>query len=74
MDLPSRDELKSATHEKGMELSAPRTTEKDDLIVIGGAGGFIAGALARYFHARGFTRIRAIDKKPLPDWYQRVLG
>ncbi|MEE8450933.1 MAG: NAD-dependent epimerase/dehydratase family protein [Thermoguttaceae bacterium] len=45
---------------------------KDDLIVIGGAGGFIAGSLVRYFHDRGFTRIRAIDKKPLPDWYQRV--
>jgi len=24
--------------------------KKDDLIVIGGAGGFIAGALVRYFH------------------------
>jgi len=47
---------------------------KDDLIVIGGAGGFIAGSLARYFHDRGFTRIRAIDKKPLPEWYQCVPG
>jgi nucleoside-diphosphate-sugar epimerase len=48
--------------------------EKDDLIVISGAGGFIAGALVRYFHDQGFTRIRAIDKKPLPRWYQRVPG
>jgi nucleoside-diphosphate-sugar epimerase len=48
--------------------------DKDALIVIGGAGGFIAGALARYFRDRGFTRIRAIDKKPLPEWYQRVPG
>jgi nucleoside-diphosphate-sugar epimerase len=48
--------------------------EKDDLIVIAGAGGFIGGALARYFRRRGFTRIRAIDKKPLPHWYQRVPG
>lgn len=47
---------------------------KDDLIVITGAGGFIAGSLTRYFHEKGFTRIRAIDKKPLPDWYQRVPG
>jgi len=47
---------------------------KNDLIVIGGAGGFIAGALARYFRERGFTRIRAVDKKPLPQWYQRVPG
>ena len=47
---------------------------KDDLIVIGGAGGFIGGALARRFHEQGFTRIRAIDKKPLPEWYQRTPG
>ena len=48
--------------------------KKDDLIVIAGAGGFIAGSLARYFHDKGFTRIRAVDKKPLPEWYQRVPG
>ncbi len=48
--------------------------KKDDLIVITGAGGFIAGALTRYFHDQGFTRIRAVDKKPLPKWYQRVEG
>jgi GDP-D-mannose 3', 5'-epimerase len=47
---------------------------KEDLIVIAGAGGFIAGALARHFHNKGFTHIRAIDKKPLPLWYQRVPG
>ena len=48
--------------------------KKDDLIVIGGAGGFIGGSLARYFTDKGFTRIRGIDKKPLPEWYQRVPG
>jgi len=48
--------------------------KKDDLIVITGAGGFIAGALTRYFHNQGFTRIRAVDKKPLPFWYQRTPG
>jgi nucleoside-diphosphate-sugar epimerase len=48
--------------------------DKRDLIVITGAGGFIAGALARYFCEQGFTNIRAIDKKPLPEWYQRVPG
>jgi len=50
------------------------TLQKDDLIVITGAGGFIAGALTRYFRDQGFARIRAIDKKPLPEWYQRVPG
>jgi GDP-D-mannose 3',5'-epimerase len=48
--------------------------KKDDLIAIAGAGGFIGGALVRYFHNKGFTRIRAADKKALPDWYQRVPG
>ncbi len=47
---------------------------KDDLIVIGGAGGFIGGSLARYFHDQGFTQIRAVDKKPLPTWYQLIDG
>src|ERR1017187_9730535 len=46
----------------------------DDLIVIGGGGGFIGGALARHFQQKGFKRIRAADKKPLPEWYQRVPG
>ena len=61
-------------------MNAPLTAatspdlKKDDLIVIAGAGGFIAGSLVRYFHDQGFTNIRAIDKKPLPEWYQRVPG
>ena len=58
-------------------MAEPKTfsdCNRDDLIVITGAGGFIAGALTRYFHERGFKRIRAVDKKPLPDWYQIVPG
>jgi nucleoside-diphosphate-sugar epimerase len=47
---------------------------KDDLILITGAGGFIGGSLARYFHDQGFNRIRAVDKKPLVEWYQRIPG
>ena len=48
--------------------------EKDDLLVVTGAGGFIAGSLVRYFHDKGFTRIRAVDKKPLDEWYRRTPG
>ncbi len=47
---------------------------KDDLIVITGAGGFIGGNLAAYFKQRGHTRIRAVDKKPLHEWYLQVPG
>jgi nucleoside-diphosphate-sugar epimerase len=59
-----------------LQSSAPGSeqTRKDHLIVITGAGGFIAGALARYFRDQGFTRIRAVDKKPLSEWYQCVPG
>jgi len=47
---------------------------KDVLIVITGAGGFIGGNLAKYFHETGFTRIRAVDKKPTCEWYLRIPG
>ena len=47
---------------------------KDDLIVITGAGGFIAGNLALHFKQKGFTNIRAVDKKPLGEWYLHVPG
>ena len=59
---------------KPQNMSALDVLGKDDQIVITGAGGFIAGALTRRFHDQGFTRIRAIDRKPLPNWYQRVPG
>src|SRR5262245_48206302 len=48
--------------------------EKHDLITITGAGGFIGGNLAKYFHEKGFTRIRAVDMKPLNEWYQCIPG
>jgi len=51
-----------------------RDIKKDEKIVIAGAGGFIGGSLVRYFHNLGYTNIRAVDKKPLPQWYQRVPG
>jgi nucleoside-diphosphate-sugar epimerase len=41
-----------------------------DLIVITGGGGFIGGSLVRRFKEKGFTRIRAVDKKPIAEWFQ----
>ncbi|MGA2543682.1 MAG: NAD-dependent epimerase/dehydratase family protein [Verrucomicrobiota bacterium] len=55
-----------------VEKDAP--LKKDDLIVITGAGGFIAGNLALYFKNKGFSNIRAVDKKPLYEWYLHVPG
>jgi nucleoside-diphosphate-sugar epimerase len=51
-------------------MTVEENMEKSDLILVAGAGGFIAGSLVRYFHDRGFTRIRAVDKKPLGEWYR----
>ncbi len=48
-----------------------RDLKQDGLIVVAGAGGFIGGSLVCYFHDMGYTRIRAVDKKPLSNWYQR---
>ncbi len=50
------------------------TLSQNDPIIITGAGGFIGGNLALYFRNRGFTRIRAVDKKPLYEWYLRIPG
>ena len=47
---------------------------RKSLIVIAGGGGFIGGNLTKYFHDKGFTRIRAVDKKPVCEWYLRVEG
>lgn len=44
---------------------------KDELISVCGAGGFIGGALVADLRRQGFTRIRAVDIKPLDHWYQR---
>ncbi len=60
-------------HKKRLVEKDPEL-KKDDLIVITGAGGFIAGNLALYFQKKGFTRIRAVDKKPLYEWYLKVPG
>jgi GDP-D-mannose 3',5'-epimerase len=47
-------------------------SKADSLVVITGAGGFIGGNLVKYFYDKGFARIRAVDKKPLAQWYQCI--
>ncbi len=43
---------------------------ENELVVVAGAGGFIGGALVADFRRRGLARIRAVDIKPLNEWYQ----
>jgi GDP-D-mannose 3',5'-epimerase len=43
---------------------------KDDLVVVTGAGGFIAGHLVADLRRQGYRRILAVDIKPFEEWYQ----
>jgi nucleoside-diphosphate-sugar epimerase len=48
--------------------------QKDQLIVVGGGGGFIGGNLVAQLLQRGFTNIRSVDIKPFEEWDQRFDG
>jgi nucleoside-diphosphate-sugar epimerase len=43
---------------------------KDDLVLVAGAGGFIGGHLVADLFRRGHTNVRAVDVKPIEEWYQ----
>jgi nucleoside-diphosphate-sugar epimerase len=43
---------------------------KNDLVLVTGAGGFIGGHLIGELRRLGYTRLRAVDVKPLEQWYQ----
>ena len=40
-------------------------------ILVCGAGGFIGGHLVADFRKKGITNIRAVDKKPFKEWFQK---
>jgi GDP-D-mannose 3',5'-epimerase len=43
---------------------------KTELLVITGAGGFIGGAMIAEFRRQGYRNLRAVDIKPIDEWYQ----
>jgi len=47
---------------------------KDQRVVVCGAGGFIGGHLVKHLKASGAREIRAVDIKPLDQWYQETAG
>jgi len=57
----------SAQKQSAQSIAKPSTR---DLIVVMGAGGFIGGHLVGSLIQQGYTHIRAVDIKPLDQWYQ----
>ena len=47
---------------------------QDERAVVCGAGGFIGGHLIKGLQARGVKVVRAVDVKPLDEWYQVTQG
>lgn len=48
--------------------------DRDDLILVAGAGGFIGGHLISDLLRQGCTQIRAVDVKPDEEWFQLFPG
>ena len=54
-----------------MNLENSMNTDLNELIVVCGGGGFIGGHLVGDLVRQGHQQIRAVDLKPLNEWYQR---
>jgi GDP-D-mannose 3',5'-epimerase len=48
--------------------------DRDQLVVVTGAGGFIGGHLVADLVRQGYTRVRAVDVKPFDEWYLHSAG
>jgi GDP-D-mannose 3',5'-epimerase len=44
--------------------------DKNELVLVTGAGGFIGGHLLATLRREGYHRLRGVDIKPVADWYQ----
>ncbi len=49
-------------------------SERTETALVCGAGGFIGGHLVKSLRASGIHVVRAVDVKPLADWYQTTDG
>jgi len=45
--------------------------DKNDLVLVTGGGGFIGGHLVADLRRQGYRQLRAVDIRPLEEWYQR---
>jgi GDP-D-mannose 3',5'-epimerase len=48
--------------------------DRDDLVLVTGAGGFVGGHLVADLRRKGYHNIRAVDIKPVETWYQVFEG
>jgi nucleoside-diphosphate-sugar epimerase len=53
---------------------SPSASPKESLILVAGAGGFIGGHLIQSLWNDGYRNLRAVDKKPMDEWFQVVEG
>ncbi len=44
--------------------------DKSELVLVAGGGGFIGGHLVASLRQQGYQRLRAVDIKPIEEWYQ----
>src|SRR5437763_7750839 len=44
---------------------------KSDVVVVCGGGGYIGGHLVAFLRRESISNIRAVDQKPLDQWFQR---
>jgi GDP-D-mannose 3',5'-epimerase len=51
-------------------MTASTALSRSSTVLVAGGGGFIGGALVRHLIDAGFSHVRAVDLKPLDQWYQ----
>jgi nucleoside-diphosphate-sugar epimerase len=54
----------------GSSIETKLRISRDDAVLVTGAGGFIGGHLVADLRRQGYTNLRAVDSKPIRNWYQ----
>jgi nucleoside-diphosphate-sugar epimerase len=55
-------------------MTTESTLDTNALVLVAGAGGFIGGHLVADLRSAGYSRVRAVDVKPIGEWYQVIEG